>query len=204
MITFETFATCLAGLGGRADRALFESLLARYTEAGRHYHDTSHIEECLKGFEAHRDLAEHPHEIEAAIWFHDAVYDTRATDNEERSAELARRALSSAGVPEECVDRIVDMIHATKTHQASTPDCALMVDIDLAILGARKDVFEQYDRHIRREYAWVPRETYVPARAKILRSFLDRDTIYRTPRLHELYEACARANLRSKLAELER
>ena len=204
MITFETFSTCLAGLGGRADRAAFESLLASYTEAGRHYHDTSHIEECLRGLEAHRDLALHPQEIEAAIWFHDAVYDTRANDNEQRSADLAQHSLCRAGVDEERSGRVVDMILATKTHHASTSDCALMVDIDLAILGTRKDVFEQYDANIRCEYAWVPRETYRPARAKILRSFLERDTIYQTPRLRELYEEHARANLRSKLAELER
>ena len=95
--------------------------------------------------------------MEAALWFHDAVYDSRAGDNEARSAEWARRALAELGIPPAVADDVARLVRLTD-HADPAPDPAgrLLCDIDLAILGREPEAFDTYDRHIREEYAWVP------------------------------------------------
>ena len=47
-----------------------------------------------------------------------------------------------------------------------------MLDIDLAILGADRARFEEYERHVRLEYEHVPDPEFAKARAGLLRSLL--------------------------------
>jgi len=135
--------------------------LARTTA---HYHTLQHLEECLALFDELRDQAQHPLEVELALWFHDAVYDLRAHDNEACSARWAEAALTTAGLPPQSIRRIRDLIMAT-CHGASpassaNPDTALLTDIDLAILGAPTARFADHERRIRAEYAWVAPEVF--------------------------------------------
>ena len=181
---------------------IFAELAEAYGESSRHYHDARHVSECLKCLDLYRKLAQRPHEVEIAIWFHDAVYDTTRGDNEEKSAEWAQRYLCRENAPADVISRIVEMIRATKTHLAESTDVALMLDIDLAILGAETAVFEEYDRAIRKEYEWVPEARYRQARAAVLGGFLDRRTIFKTVDFQRAYEARARQNLLTKLREL--
>ena len=175
-----------------ADHALFAKLRERYAEPHRHYHNQAHIDAVLAEFATVRHLAEHPDEVELAIWFHDLIYDPRASDNEAKSAEFAIARLTPLGIP---TDRIAAIIMATATHEAVTIDEQLMVDCDLAILAADSARFAAYDAAIRQEYAWVPEEQYTPARAAVLRRFLDRPHIYHSAHFRERYESRARANL---------
>ena len=90
--------------------------------------------------------------IELAIWFHDSVYDARAGDNEEKSAALAQEYLSDAiDVPQ--LSLVEEMIQATKSHGGEGGDVALMVDIDLGILGRSPERFQRYENDIRKEYS---------------------------------------------------
>lgn len=203
MFNADQLGHSLAQLGINAAGSIFEELAAAYQADDRHYHSDTHVTECLKQFARHRDLSERPAEIEVAIWFHDAIYDTSKGDNEEQSAEWARCYLLEHKVEHATVERIVDMIIATKTHQVTNRDSALLLDIDLGILGTAAEVFEAYDQAIRREYHWVPLEQYRAGRADVLRSFLDRQTIYQTEAFHSTLEEPARRNLRAKIAELE-
>ena len=100
------------------------------------------------------------------------------------------------------MDRIVDMIHATKTHHARHGDAALMLDVDLGILGASQSAFEAYDHAIRLEYGWVPEEPYRHRRAQVLKTFLDRESIYKTREFRDQYEEQAKKNLARKIREL--
>lgn len=202
MFTQAKFASALQSLGVAEDRDLFETLAAMYDEPGRHYHDQSHVAECLTQFDRYRALAQKPGEIEVAIWFHDAIYDTRAPDNEEQSAALAQQHLARLNAAPDSITRVVDMILATKTHQAHTADSRLMLDIDLGILGTAPTVFEAYDINIRREYHWVAEDAYVAGRIQVLRSFLDRTIIYHTDTLRSRFESQARDNLARKISEL--
>jgi len=207
VFTESNFATSLDQLGPAqidiADKTgVFRELSQSYGESGRHYHDQTHVSECLEHFSTCRELAERPAEVEIALWFHDAIYDTRSGDNEERSADWAAKFLNSIGIEQDVVSRIHQMIVATKTHVAASPDESLLLDIDLGILGASPEAFERYDAAIRSEYSWVPLEQYVAGRLGILKSFLDRPKIYQTDFFGRILEDKARVNLAAKVAEL--
>ena len=152
-----------------------------YSERHRAYHTMSHLTHCLDELEEARHLAEHPNEVEMALWFHDAIYDPKAKDNEERSAELSRRIAKEAGLPEAFGNRVSDLVLATQHHRPPEgTDAQLLVDIDLSILGRPRDEFDEYETNIRKEYRFVPLRQYRSARSAILRRFLSRATIYST------------------------
>ena len=130
------------------------------------------------------------------------MYDTHRDDNEERSAAWARKYLAERGANAAAVQRIVDMILATRTHEPGDGDAPLMVDVDLGILGASPAAFEAYDAAIRKEYRWVPEAQYRKGRADVLRRFLTRPNIYTTPTFRNAYEDRARSNLESGIARL--
>ena len=203
MFEFRHFNRVMIELGVEAEREVFDLLFELYSEPSRFYHDQSHVSECLSHFQSYRSRAERPGEIEAAIWFHDAIYDTTASDNEEKSAELAEHHLKRAKVETGAISRIVEMILATKSHEVSSQDSMLMVDIDLGVLGAPPDAFEEYDLNIRKEYHWVPTEIYQKGRVQVLKSFYDREVIYHTDQIRMRYEEQARENLLSKINALD-
>jgi predicted metal-dependent HD superfamily phosphohydrolase len=178
-------------------------LLARYAEPQRHYHTLQHLGECLARFERERAAAEHPAEVLLALWFHDVIYDVHAQDNEARSADWARDALRAAGASAEAADRVHSLVMATR-HDALPEgrDAELMIDIDLAILGAGAERFDEYERQVGVEYGFVPDEVRRPRRRAILQRFLDRPAIYATPGMHARLEASARSNLMRSIAAL--
>lgn len=183
------------------DDALCSELQRRYAEPQRHYHTMQHLGECLGWFEREKALAEHPGEVALALWFHDAVYDVHAHDNEARSAHWAREALRAAGAGEAAAERVHALVMAT-CHDAVPEgrDAELLIDIDLSILGAERARFDEYERQVGEEYGFVPAAVRLPRRRAILQRFLDRDAIYATPRMHALLEARARTNLQRSIA----
>jgi len=187
-----------------ADDALVKELFARYGKPERHYHGLAHVEACLRWLDRVGAAAERPAEVELALWFHDAVYRPLARNNERRSATLARERLAEAGVPADAVARIGRHIEATRTHVAADSDGALVVDIDLAILGAPPADYDRFEADVRREYASVPAPLYRAGRRRVLQRFLARSAIYRTPLLHDALEASARTNLERRVRELAR
>jgi predicted metal-dependent HD superfamily phosphohydrolase len=203
MFDFKPLDRVLVALGLKEDDKLFRFLDAAYSSPDRHYHSGTHISECLKQFAMLKHLADRPAEVEFAIWFHDAVYDTHQSDNEEQSAVLASSYLVKNDVHVDVVKRVEEMIVATKNHGSTTSDGALLLDVDLGILGTSSDVFERYDAQIRKEYEWIPLSDYKRGRAEILKSFLNRDAIFTTEYFQENYEARARSNLKRKIEELE-
>lgn len=194
--------TALAGIGAAPSDRLFAILSEAYGEAGRYYHTSTHIAECLQYAKRYQALATSISEIEVSIWFHDAIYDTTRSDNEEKSAALAENELSSLGASPQAIDRVIEMILATKTHVSAHPDTRLLLDIDLGVLGTEPMVFERYDQNIRKEFSWVPEDTYRAGRSKILTSFLEREKIFNSQLIRERYEEKARENLKRKLTEL--
>lgn len=182
----------------------FEHLVRHYREPHRGYHNLDHIADCLHQFDAARHLAHDPDVIETALWFHDVIYDPRGTDNEGASAEYAEAALNRLGAKEPFrreVDRLIGL-----TRHADTPaDLAgqLMVDVDLASLGAAAELFDENARNIRCEFAHVDDATYRRSRANILRAFAARPRIYLTEPFFTRFEQPARANLRRAIDALE-
>lgn len=195
-------------LGGTAANAthLTQQIYARYTEPHRAYHGASHVTACLQQLDSvdTRNLADCMPEVECAIWLHDIVYDTHASDNEEQSAALAQRELRACGVPANAIERIAVHILATKTHIAQNNDTILVLDIDLSILGAPATIYAGFEAQIRNEYSWVPERHYCEGRKQVLKRFLAREHIYGTAHFRTQYEAQARVNLAAAIANLER
>jgi len=189
--------------GGMPDAALHDRLLAAWREPQRHYHTLQHLDECIALLAPALDLAEHPGEVELALWFHDAVYDVTRGDNEQRSADWARQAALAAGLSAEAARRLHALVMATR-HDAlpSTRDAQLLVDVDLAILGAPPVRFDEYERQVRAEYAWVPETVFRQKRREVLAGMLARPRLYATQRFHDALEMSARANLVRSIAQL--
>jgi len=182
---------------------VLDELLHAYAAPDRFYHNLMHIRDCLAVFDQTNFLAEHPAEVELAIWFHDAIYNTRRSDNEQKSAEWAEAVVRQAGLSAEIAERIAASILATR-HQGEVTDrdAQLLIDVDLSILGRDPAVFWLYEENTRKEYAWVPQDMFRRERVKILRSFLDRKHIYYHREYRERFEATARSNLEQAIARL--
>lgn len=185
------------------DPTVFERLIACYSEPYRKYHTVRHLDECFVKLEELRTEACHPEEVELALWFHDAVYDTKRQDNEARSAEWARATARVANLPTAIADRIYSLVMAT-CHDAvpNEPDEKVLVDVDLSILGETPDRFDEYEDQVREEYSWVPAVVFWAKRREILRGFLARASIFNTRQFIEAYEARARANLERSIKRL--
>lgn len=180
---------------------LFDHLRAQYSEPHRSYHTLDHLAHCLAEFEAARSLARRPEAIEWAIWFHDAIYDPRASANEEQSAHVAETAGRSAGLSESFCRKVATLVRATAHREPPRErDAQILVDVDLSILGQPAGRFDEYERQIREEYSWVPDELFAEKRSAILKSFLRRPTIFSAGCFRERYETPARRNLTRALA----
>jgi predicted metal-dependent HD superfamily phosphohydrolase len=184
-------------------RRWYDRLTNAYAEDHRHYHNQWHIAECLGELDAALHLVRGPAAVELALWFHDAVYDTRASDNEDRSAALAKECLDEAGVSGSISNAVVEFVMATKSHEShGNADGAVMIDIDLSILGQTEERFLEYEAQIRKEYAWVPGIIFGPKRAGILEGFLRRERIYTTDWFYNKYEEKTRRNLEGAVRQL--
>ena len=198
------FAELWRRLGAAGDGDdVYASLDAAYREPARVYHTTAHLADCLVQLDWFPESAAERDLVETALWFHDAVYDPRSSENEARSAEWAARALAGAGVEGHLVRRVSALVLLTR-HLEPAIDSAgqLLCDIDLSILGRDPPEFERFERAIRAEYVWVPEPEYRAGRRRILRGFLARRPLYQTMPFRVRYEESARGNLARALASL--
>jgi predicted metal-dependent HD superfamily phosphohydrolase len=184
--------------------SLFNSIVELYSASERAYHNLSHIQSLLALSESLLDKIQNRDAHYFAIWFHDVIYDTQRSDNEEKSAEFAAEALSSLGVPGRTVATVQEMILATKQHRGDdlSWDMKAFLDLDTSILGAPEEIYKEYSRAIRKEYSWVPDVLYREGRMKVLNDFLRRERIYHTEEIGAKYEAQARHNIAGEIRAL--
>lgn len=179
-------------------------LLARYAEPHRGYHDLAHLDEVLHRVDQLADEAEDVATVRLAAWFHDAVYDPSAEDNEEASARLATRVLTGLRVPDEVAARVADLVRVTVDHEPGADrDGAVLCDADLAVLASDAPRYTTYVDGVRTEYRHLDDATFAAGRARVLRSLLDRPWLFHTSHGRATWEAPARANLRGELSRLE-
>lgn len=180
-----------------------EKLIEAYSANDRFYHNLTHIENCISIFDRTKFLAAHPEEVELAIWFHDAIYDTTRDDSEQKSAEWAEEVISQSGLGGGVAGKVSGLILATRhCTEVQDLDAQLMVDVDLSILGADPESFWQYEANIRKEYAWVPESLFRSRRVAILRGFLGRQSIYYHKQYRGMFEEKARFNLKQAVEKL--
>ncbi|NQY13859.1 MAG: hypothetical protein HRT81_08390 [Henriciella sp.] len=183
-------------------------LQERYGEAQRHYHNWQHIEALLGHFKTIVDQLSDPDSVLWALYWHDAIYDPQASDNEDKSADLLLE-MAASDLPAASLTRADRIIRATKQHLVPAglaaedqADLELFLDIDLSILAASPSVFDTYETHIRSEYAFVPGPVYVQARRAILQGFLKRDRLYFSDFFFAQWETQARSNLSGSIEQL--
>ncbi|WP_380278255.1 hypothetical protein [Kitasatospora purpeofusca] len=180
-------------------------LLRRWSEPQRRYHTTDHLRAVLGQVDALAGHADDPDAVRLAAWFHDAVYRPDRSENEERSAVLAVRALSAAGLPAARVEEVTRLVRLTVTHHPGPGDRdgEVLCDADLAVLGGPPQAYAAYAAAVREEYAFVPEPDFRAGRAAVLRRLLALPALYRTPTAHARFDAAARTNLAAELARLE-
>lgn len=189
------------------ERTLLDGLLARHREKHRRYHTATHVAWVIRHVDelATTEPVDHLDEVVAAAFYHDAVYEPAYPANERASARLARRDLTAIGWDGAAVERVASMIEATGHHASAeqpTADTAVLLDADLAILGADPAGYSAYVTGVRAEYRHVADDDWAAGRAAVLEGFLQRRAIFRTPSGHDRWEARARANLAAELSEL--
>jgi predicted metal-dependent HD superfamily phosphohydrolase len=193
-----------------ADQRLLDGVLARHREKHRRYHTAEHVAWVIRHVVelAATEPVERLSEIVAAAFYHDAIYEPTYPANERASARLARRDLAGAGWDDASVERVADMIEATEHHATGTDvpegavDLAVLLDADVAILGADPAGYSTYVARVRSEYRHLDDEEWRTGRARVLRAFLDRPAIFLTDSARTRWEERARANLTAELADL--
>ena len=201
----EAWLRATAAVGAHGDVAgAGANLLGRWTEPHRRYHDLAHLDAVLRNVDALAGEAEGADDVRLAAWFHDAVYDPTARDNEARSALLAATVLSGLRVPDPCTGEVVRLVTLTATHDPGEGDRngAVLCDADLAVLAGTEAAYVGYTDAVREEYAHLDDATFRSGRAAVLRSLLDRPALFRTEHGRTTWEGPARANVTAELSRL--
>ncbi|MGC9543267.1 HD domain-containing protein [Streptomyces sp. UG1] len=181
-----------------------DNLLTRWQEPQRRYHTLTHLTAVLDRIDELAGHADDPDVVRLAAWFHDAVYLPDRSENEERSARLAERALPEAGVPAERTAEVARLVRLTVSHDPAPDDRdgQVLCDADLAVLAAPPSAYAAYTAAVREEYHFVPNDAFREGRAAILRQLLDLPSLFRTPHGRKEWEATARYNLAGELEML--
>lgn len=190
-----------AGGSGPDPLPYADDLLTRWAEPQRRYHTTDHLVAVLDHVDTLAGHAGDADLVRLAVWFHDAVYLPDRSENEERSAALAERALPEAGVGTRATAEVARLVRLTVTHDPDEGDRngEVLCDADLAILAAAPDAYAAYAAAVREEYAFVPDEPFRDGRAGVLRQLLGLPRLFRTPHGAREWERRARHNLAVEL-----
>ena len=176
-----------------------------YAEPGRFYHDQRHLDDCLRLLDTVTDLSEREQRVlRWAILWHDAVYDPTRDDNEEQSAALASRELVACGIDPAEAKEVARLIGLTSGHLTEASDRlgALLVSIDLSILGSDAERYRAYAGDVRREYAHLTDEQWRGGRAQVLKRLLAADPLYPDAGFRSRLEDRARLNITEELKRL--
>lgn len=192
-------------LAGDSHDHLFENLLTSYREEHRHYHTEAHVARVLRHVEA-ISLADgqppNPSVVKLAALYHDAIYQPVANDNEALSASLCSTVAAELGWSPADAELAARLIRATAGHHATNTDEAVLIDADLAILGAPRDDYADYVRAVRSEFVDVDDDSWKAGRAAVLRQFLAQPFIFSTTCMRRTREQQARTNIESELRAL--
>jgi len=141
---------------GRTIKSTHSEVVLTYAQPGRFYHNLDHINSGLASLDEIRRLATDEDVLEMAWWWHDFVYRSGYQFNEFESGALAFKALIELNVrPEICLNIVRRIIPTLHNYIPPDYDDWLMVDIDLAQLGAPPDIFDENRDNIRKEFPQV-------------------------------------------------
>ncbi|WP_196888103.1 hypothetical protein [Aureivirga sp. CE67] len=175
---------------------IWKKIEENYSEKQRHYHNLKHIESMLNSAMFFKNEIKDFDAFLFSIFFHDIVYVVSRNDNEKKSAEMASEYLKQLNVPELIIEKCREQIIATKYHEnENCSDTSYLIDLDLAILGTPDEKYQEYATNIRKEYSRYPDFLYKRGRKKILKNFLEKESIYKTKYFQENYGEKAKENI---------
>lgn len=202
----ERWTMDVAGLPGTdaSKAAAFVEIIAGHSQAHRRYHGVAHLEALFTLLDQHATAVSAPLPLHFAVWWHDVVYEPQASDNEARSAALARERLTEFGASTALINTVEALILATRNHwdAPAMGDGDYFLDADIAILGAPQSVYDHYAADVRAEYSFAPEPLYRAGRSHFLAKAAQRTPLFRRPEFETAYGATARANMRRELASL--
>lgn len=182
---------------------LWDEIYLKLNESHRHYHHFGHLDNLIKELEPIKSEFYDWNAVLFSVFYHDVIYHAIASDNEEQSAELAKKHLIEINCHQKTIDLVYEMILATKSHQISQKnDINLFTDADLSILGAEPEIYQNYAAAIRQEYNVFPDPIYIPGRKKVLLHFLKMERLFKTDYFFNKYEENARRNIENELKSL--
>ena len=184
---------------------LWTEIEQNYSEKKRHYHNLSHLENSLVELTGVKDKIENWNTILLTLFYHDIIYNSLKSDNEEQSAELAEKRMKQINVPFLTIENCKSQILATKKHLCnSISDINYFIDSDLSILGQQEEVYKKYSKNVRLEYLYYPSIIYNKARIQVLNNFLKQDSIFKTDYFKSKFEEQAKINLNTEIETFEK
>lgn len=179
---------------------LWTEIEKNYSSKKRHYHTLHHLDSLLAQLTEVKNEIQNWNTILFTLFYHDIVYNSLKSDNEEKSAELAEKRLKQISVSNDTIELCKNQILATKSHQISTnSDTNYFTDADLSILGQNWEIYTLYAKNVRNEYANYPDLVYNPGRLKVLNHFLLMERIFKTDFFNYKFETQAKLNLNKEL-----
>lgn len=180
--------------------SLWKEIETKYAEKGRHYHNLLHLDNMFGELDGVKSNISDFSRVSFSVFYHDIVYNATSKSNEEKSALKAKERLSELGLHQNDIKIIYDQILATQFHQKSEDqDTNYLLDADLSILGKDLETYLTYTRMIRKEYSIYPDLLYKPGRKKVLKHFLELESIFKTDYFREKYEIQARSNITAEI-----
>ncbi len=202
-MTFQRWLDMMVGLGFASNYQTCEELIKVYSHQKRHFHNHKHISACLNHLHVVRDQVGDRNSMALAFWFHDAIHHSFKSDNKRKSADWAKRFMQANGANDTRLRQVEQLIMATCPNaQTVTADSQIFSDINMAILGAKAQLYDIYEIYVRKEYGLIPECIYRQKRKTVLQRFLKRARIYNSDYFHEKLERQAQENLRRTLLKL--
>jgi predicted metal-dependent HD superfamily phosphohydrolase len=179
---------------------LWNEIEENYSTTKRHYHTLSHLENILVQLNEVKEQVQDWQTILFTLYYHDIIYKSLRSDNEEKSADLAAKRMKQISVPDQKIKLCKEQILATKSHfKSADTDTNYFIDADLAILGHPWETYLEYCKNIRKEYSTYPDLVYNPGRRKVINHFLAMDRIFKTPFFNDKFELQAKQNLQKEI-----
>lgn len=183
---------------------LWQEIQKHYTSSKRHYHTLLHLENLFRELEPLHEKLEDWDTLQFSLFYHDIIYKSFKSNNEEESALLAADRLRQIGYPEEKIHKCENQILATKSHNFADADTNFFTDADLSVLGKDWETYAVYYQQIRKEYSLYPDFLYNNGRKKVLEHFLDMESIFKTEYFQNKYENQARLNIEKEFQILDK
>ena len=175
----------------------------KYSEKKRHYHNLQHLENLLQQLIEVKDKIQNWNIILFTLFYHDSIYNSLKTNNEEKSADLAEKRMKQLGIYINEIELCKEQILATKSHQLSTNnDTNLFTDADLSILGQPWEIYIKYLKDVRKEYDFYPTIVYKLGRKNVIKHFLEMKPLFKTKFFFDKFESQAQKNLLKELSTL--